>query len=452
MKWVALFLILMAAPLIAVWLRSNPKQAPLLWGLLTFLPFVQGPWNLEVAPFATPLWSGYVKGWEIGLVDAIAFGVIVGMRGRWPKMILLLPFLAYFVAVLLAVFQSRFPNLALSYPVQLIRVGLVFLAIARVATLERGERALLIGLVCGLTVQAGYALWATANGALQSGGSLGHQNLLGFLSHMALMPVLALFLSGRMPRWALLGVVSGLTVVILTASRATIGFAGLGLVLTLILSITIRFTPRKAAIGVAGVVLLAASFPLAYAKLEQRFAMQNTTFLAADEERIAFERAARAIIADNPLGIGPNHYVFVANTEGYSAAAGVAWNSGSRSTNVHHTYLLVAAETGPLGLLTLVLLLGLGIYHALMGAIRYRQQPGSEVLIGLGIGLVAVVIHGFFEWMLVVSPTQYLLASTLGLIVGMRSRLAGLKDAARRRKSAAVDWTIQPSGSRFGTV
>lgn len=447
MKWLALILIILAAPAIAAWLRSNPRQAPYVYGLLSFLPFVQGPWHLDIAPFATPLWSGYVKGWEVGLIDAVAFGVVFGTRGRWPRIALLFPLLAYLFVVLISVAQAKFPNLAMSYPIQLMRMGLVFLAVARVAAMERGERALLIGLFLGLSVQAGYAIWARANGALQTGGSLGHQNLLGFISHLALMPAFALFLSGKMPRWAILGLGTGLTVVILTASRATIGIAGFALTLTLLLTLSLRFTPRKAAIGVAGVFVLVAGFALASATLERRFAVQNTTFLAEDKERVAFEKAAKSMISAYPMGVGPNHYVFIANTEGYSERAGVAWNLGSRSTQVHNTYLLVTAETGYLGILTLTLMLGTAIFAAFHSAIRFRRQPGSEIFIGLGVGIVAVVIHGFFEWMFVIAPTQYLLAGALGMISGLRSRfLSQQMGAIRQRKGLQAPKSISDAG------
>lgn len=436
MKWAALALILLVGPALAAWLRTNPRQAPWAWAMLTFLPFVLGPWHLDVAPYATPMWSGYVKGWEVSLLDAVACGILFGTRGRRPKLILLLPFLAYLFAASLAVMQARFPALAFSYIVQLFRIFLVFLAAARVAQMEHGERALLTGLILGLTVQAGYAIWARANGALQTGGSLGHQNLLGFVSHMALMPAFAMFLAVRWPGRALLGVIAGLVVVALTASRATIGLAGVGLMLTLLLSLGLRFTGRKAAVGVAALVLVAVSLPLAQAALERRFQAQNSTFLSEDTERQAFERAAKSIIAANPLGIGPNHYVFVANTEGYSSAAGVNWSYGNRSAHVHNTYLLVGAESGYLGLITLVLLLSAAIFYAFNTAFRFRRQPGAEVLVGVGAGLIAVVIHGFVEWMFVVYPTQYVFAASLGLITGMRSRFTARQQEleVKRRK------------------
>lgn len=434
MKWVAFALIILAAPLLLAWLRTNPRQAPWAWGMLTFLPFVLGPWHLDVAPFATPIWSGYVKGWQVSLLDAVAFAVVFGTRSRWPKLVLGIPFAAYLVAVSLSVLQARFPEYAISYVFQLLRAFLVFLAVARVAETEGGERALLTGLAAGLAVQAGYAIFDRLNGALQTGGSLGHQNLLGFVSHMALMPAFAAFLSGRWPGRALVGVLAGLIVVALTASRATIAIAGVALILTMVLSLAMNTSGRKAAVGFAAMVLLAASFPLAQSALERRFAVQKTTFLSEDLQREAFERAAKAIISDNPFGIGPNHYVFIAITEGYSDRAGVNWSSSNRAAHVHNAYLLIGAESGYLGLITIVILLITAIFRALSTAFRFRRQPGAEILIGVGVGIIAISLHSFLEWVFVVSPSQYLFAGSLGIIAGMRSRFMKQSQALARSR------------------
>jgi O-antigen ligase len=300
-------------------------------------------------------------------------------------------------------------------------VFLVFLAVARVSALEQGQRAILTGMILGLAVQGIYALVARAGGALQTGGSLGHQNLLGFVSHMALLPAFAMFLAHRWSKTALIGVASGLVVVILTASRATIAFSAVGLTLSLLLCLFLRFNSRKALIGALGSAMLLASVPLASAALERRFQAQGTTFFAEDKERLAFESAAWAMIGDHPLGVGPNHYVFIANTEGYSERAGVTWSQGSRSTNVHNSYLLVLAETGYLGLFAICLILGLGLWHAFSSAFRFRRFAGSEIFVGLGCALISVILHSYYEWMLVAFPSQYLLAATLGLISGIRA-------------------------------
>jgi O-antigen ligase len=397
-----------------------------------------------VAPYATPIWSGYVKGWEISLLDVVALGVIFGTCGRWPRLTLVVPFVIYILAVTFAVSQARFAALALSYPIQLCRVFLVFIAVTRVAVNERGERAVFTGVVLGLVVQACYAVAAKAGGALQTGGSLGHQNLLGFVSHLAVMPAFAMFLAGRFPRTAFAGVIAGILCVIFTASRATIALSFMGLAVTLLLSLSFRFSGRKAALGLAGLLVLVVAYPLANIVLEERLTAHKQTFFAEDKEREAFERAARAMIRAEPMGVGPNHYVFIANTEGYSAQAGVAWRSESRSTSVHNSYLLVTAETGFLGLAAFLTLIGCAIWTASRTAFRYRKHQASELLIGVGCGIIAMSIHGLFEWMFVVYPTQYVLGVGFGIIGGLRARFLAAAPKGKGAKEELGTRTIKP--------
>jgi O-antigen ligase len=429
MKWIVLALFLMTVPLLAAWLRSNPRKAYYIWGLLGFLPFVLGPWHLQIAPFATPMWSGYVKGWEISLLDVVALAVILAGRGeRWPRLALILPLAMYVIAVVFAVTQAKFGTLAMSYVIQLLRVVLVYLAVARVVVSDRGTQAVLTGLIMGLALQAGYALWARMGGALQTGGTLGHQNLLGFVSHMVMMPAFAMVLAGRWQRTGLFGVFAGAIVVILTASRATIVFSGIGLALTLLVSLVIRMSGRKALVGLVGVLFLAISFPIANLSLERRFeAQKGASFFKEDTEREAFKKAAFAMLAAKPLGVGPNHYVFIANTEGYSARAGVHWGTGSRSASVHNSYLLVATETGYFGLFAFIILLLSAIWTAIASAVRYRSQNGSEIFVGLGCGLVVMAIHALYEYMFVAYSAQYIFAILLGLIAGRRSYFESYK-------------------------
>jgi O-antigen ligase len=403
------------------------------WAFLTFLPFVIAPWNLIISPYAIPMWSGFVKGWQVSVLDALAIGILLGSRRRWRGMILLVPFGLLLLAVFLAVLQARFPNYALSYAIQLCRVAVVFLAVAQVAKMENGERALFTGLVAGLAVQALSALWDRAGGALQTGGSLGHQNLLGFVSHMAVMPAFAMLLAGRYKKTALLGVVSGLLVVALTASRATILIAGFGISLVLILSLVLRFSSRKAMVAVGGVAALAAGSLFAIESLERRFAVQGqVAFFEEDSQRIAFAEAARMMIESEPLGVGPNHYAFISNTEGYSDRAGVNWSQSNRLALVHNGFLLVWAETGLFGIVTLVGLLGSAMWYAFLTAVQSRRRPEADMLIASGVAMICIAIHSLVEWMLVIYSSQYLLACTLGMIAGLRMRVRG---AVRRSAS-----------------
>jgi O-antigen ligase len=145
-----------------------------------------------------------------------------------------------------------------------------------------------------------------------------------------------------------------------------------------------------------------------------------------DSQRIAFAKAAGLMIESKPLGVGPNHYVFIANTEGYSARAGVNWSTSNRSAIVHNAFLLVWAETGHLGLLTFVGLLGAAIWYAFSNAIRFRRDPEADMLIASGVAMMCIAIHSYVEWVLVLYPAQYLFASTLGMIAASRMRVRSL--------------------------
>jgi O-antigen ligase len=148
-----------------------------------------------------------------------------------------------------------------------------------------------------------------------------------------------------------------------------------------------------------GLLALLAATPVALSSLQKRF---ETAPLSTDyDERAAFARAARMAIADHPMGVGSNQYVVAANIQGYSDRAGVVWNSGSRSANVHNTYLLVWAETGFMGLVAFITLMLMPIMIALRGAWRNRKDPRSDLTLGLGIGLAVVSIHSLYEWGLV---------------------------------------------------
>src|SRR5205085_11098196 len=119
--------------------------------------------------------------------------------------------------------------------------------------------------------------------------------------------------------------------------------------------------------------------------------------------------------------IGANHFAFVANLEGYFEKAGLGW--ASRSAQVHNLYWLVAAETGYLGLLTLLVLLVRSALVAFVCSWRYRGDERRDVLLGLGVALLIVCVHSGFEWIWVSFEPQYLFFIDAGLVGGLALRL-----------------------------
>jgi len=407
-------------------LRKDPRAAFVAAFALGFLPFVMAPWHLIVAPYSLPGWPGYVKGWEVGLIDAIAVACLIGIPRSRSELPFKYVFLLYIASTVIASFLAPNFKIAFSYPIQLARIFLVFVAVARLSSTEIGLKPIMQGLIIGLCYQAAIAIWARLGGALQTGGSLGHQNLLGFVSHMAFIPAFGLLLSGLWRRWAIAGVISGAIVVALTVSRATIAFAAIGLIITYLLSATSHWSGRKLGVGLASLALVGLSFPIIQSSFERRFAAQGkSSFIAPDEEREAFERAANTMIDEHPFGVGPNYYVVVVNTQGYASRAGVGWSTGSRATNVHNSFLLIRAETGLFGLITIMLLFATIAVSSLARAFRTSRSAQADLLIGVVGSLAAVALHALYEWMLVTSPAQYLLAIVSGVAAGVIRQLKG---------------------------
>ena len=422
MKWVALAISLAAVMPFAGWLRRHPSEAPKVWMLVGFLPFGISAFHLYMAAISWPDWPGYVKGTEISILDILAISLLLSLSPTGHALPFRVSMILYFVAALLSVFQASVPMAAVFYAWQLARMFLVYAAVAKgCSTDRRVVPALLTGMAIGLSFEACHAIWQRfALGILQPGGSFGHENFLGLVSHFVVFPWVALLYAGERGWRPVIGPLAGLVVAVLTVSRATVGLAAGGYVGLFGLSVLRKWTPRKAVLMVGGVVALSVLAPIVVASFEKRFGPGP---LDSYDERAAFARAAEMIIADNPFGIGANSYVVVANTENYNFKAGVAQVIGSDSANVHNIYLLVTAESGYIGLVTFMLMLIQPLIVAFRCGWRSRNDMRGDLLIGLGMSLLIIYVHSYFEWIFVTFTPQYMFALDAGLVAGLATQL-----------------------------
>jgi hypothetical protein len=165
-----------------------------------------------------------------------------------------------------------------------------------------------------------------ANGTLQDTGPFAHQNTFGLMSNFLTFPFLAMLLVGE-PGWLPITVpIAGAIIAILTGSRATIVLTGMGYVLLFACSALRGWSSRKTKVALIGIAAAAILIRVAVSTLQVRL---GGSPLLEDEEREAFERAAAMMVADHPMGVGANHHVVAANTEGYSDRAGVIPTLGS---------------------------------------------------------------------------------------------------------------------------
>ena len=429
MRYIGLLLFVICIPLLVATFKSNPTARR--WGWVAFgaAPYIYGWGHLSVSIVSWAYWPGYVKGLIIALPDLLAISFLLSSPRQAIRPGVMVALGAYILAVALSMSMSDLPFASFQYVWQLLRVFLVAVAVARISAGSDAPRHIVYGMCYGVIFQTYFSIIQHfGHGVVQASGTMGHQNLLGMITHFALFTALALILAGDRAVTLKIGVLAALIAIALTGSRGTVGFAGGGVVALILLSVLQRPTAKKVQMAGAGAAILLLMAPVAYATLETRFAKSNDD--GTYDERAAFKRAARAMWSDHAFGVGANEYVIIANTKGYSNRAGVIWNAGSRSANVHNTYLLVAAETGWPGFLTFILLFALAVVTALSAAWARPISKDKELLLGVAMALMVVSLHILYEWIFMIEATQYLFAIMLGMTMGLgvsrRSRRAVL--------------------------
>ena len=132
------------------------------------------------------------------------------------------------------------------------------------------------------------------------------------------------------------------------------------------------------------------------------------------QDRSAMWQSAIHMIHDRPfLGHGLN--TFMANYLDY-------WVGGERQPRyAHNCYLQVAAETGIVGLLAFVGLLG-ALFARLMGVMRQPQFRESLLVAGLLAGLVAFAIQAGVDTNFYSLRQAALFWTLAGLAVGLSER------------------------------
>lgn len=418
MRYVGLVLVVALIPILIAWLKANPHQRKWAYAAIGVLPFTINAINLDAAFIVWPTWPGYAKGLTFTALDSLALAIIFSTPGAFRKLPFLLLLSLYLFAALISVGFSSSMMSSSFYVFQLARVLAIFVAVASIVTRPDGLRWLAMGLAAGALFQAGMAIDQRLSGAIQSAGTMGHQNLLGMMLHFVTLPLLAMLLAGMRSKLVYAGVAAALIAVALGASRGSIGFAAIGAALVFLFSLARGFTAQKGKIIGFGVLVLAVTGPLMIDSLDRRFEAKPVQDSGDYDERAAFEEAATMMWGDHPMGVGANQYVVSVNALGYNNRAGITWAWASRSANVHNLYLLAGAETGYLGLFAIIALFAGPIWIGMRYAFSMRKDPRGDVVLGFTLAILVTAIHSFFEWIFVTYQAQYMFAIALGVIAG----------------------------------
>ena len=419
MKWIFLAFLIVMTPALTAFLHSKPQYRVHTCFVLGASLYI-GTAIFTIAPISWRMWPDPVKGIEVSLVDALAVALLFSSKPVRIPSTVWLSFVFYCLALLVSTLAGAQVVPAIFYVWQVLRAVVVFLAIARVCASEpKAYVALLYGLGIGLIHEAPLVMNQFAHGVERPGGTFGHSNFLGLTADFVLFPMLALMMGTR--RLLLPGATlfAGFVTAILGGSRAALAIFGLGIVLTVILSIRHKSTSRKMAFAGATAVLLLISAPVMIWANSRRSEVDK---LSSNLERSEMKQAARMIIADYPFGVGPNQYVIIANVGGYSDRAGVPWDKDNRQAPVHDIYYLVTAEMGFLGLLSFLSVFGSVIILGFRLLRRHLPGENGELVPGLLATLIIVAAHNNFEFVFQESETHYLFAIVSGMLVAIYAK------------------------------
>ena len=427
MRWIALAIILMSLPAFIALIGRNKARRD--WAILALglLMFLVGPLAPSAAIDSWRMWPGISKGIIISPIDTLSIALIVTRNSRFNRM----PFVAllslYWIPTAVSIGLSSLPMASTFVLIEIIQM--VVMAIAITGELHRPSALpkLLQGLSLGLMFQAGYVVQQKLSGVVQAPGTTPHQNILGLMVELSLIPLIAAVLEGHRSKIVYGGILAGLLVVAGGGSRATLSFLALGIVMLLILSLVRKVTPHKTKIVGFAVLLAMITVPLAMATLRERFG--DRSVVTGEGERVAFARAARMIAHDHPFGVGANMYVTVSNTQGYSTRAGVGWFQGNRAAPAHDAYLMTRAENGWWGEFALIALILTPIIYGFRMGFRKRKVLINGVALGSACAVTVNAFHNNYEYAFTTAMVQRLFWINFAIVA-----VCVLNERASRRK------------------
>jgi O-antigen ligase len=256
-------------------------------------------------------------------------------------------------------------------------------------------------------------------------GTLAHASI--FSGYMVLlMPVFAALAAALSNR--LLQIASGaatamaLVGIALTQSRIPWALSVLELMAVAVLFVALKIVPVKRAIGalaIGGVLGSLTLIPL-LGKIQRRIASDLDT---AVSWRLKMNEVGIDIFKQHPFfGIGlANFPIYLKNTDLEfadsldDAFSGVYNRPGTEAAPArgfhwvwvpHNVYILLLAETGSLGLLAFLFLVGMA-FRAGLPALRVRDPLYVAAAAGLFIGMCSALIENLADWALWLDPVLY---------------------------------------------
>jgi len=405
--------------------------------LVTALVFSTALGDLANVNFVSlELYRGPDRGYEINLADLIALALALALAVRLPRRVRwlpynMLPLALLFVGCVVATVIAPAPLLGTFTLFKLVRVFIVYWAVANALETGVPSRAVWRGFVLVAVFLTTLALKQKyVDGLYRVHASFDHSNTIPLYANLVLPVLLMWAMVDRgldMRRAAVSALAAmGLTVTVMaTFSRAGLALSVFGIVGALLASA--RRAPRRRLLPVVSVVLVAGLLGGAVAadSLIDRFL--NAPESSA-EARSEFNEAAIAMAREHPLGVGLNNFSRVL-TDVDRYRAGITVMKGEEQAGVaHHIYLLTAAELGYVGLLLFLLIMARFTWRGGWHGLKARTTD-AMLARGLMLGLCTLHAAGLLEWAFRTTPVMYMTAIVCACTVAFTRRASGSRGA-----------------------
>jgi len=369
------------------------------------------------------------------------------------------PALAWLVASALSAVNAREVDLTVIQVGQMVKLLLLYIVVANVIRDETDIKWLVWALSLGVLFQGLLGLYQEISGGslglsflgeprrLYYGrplGTIGHPNGYGaYLSATMPLALAMLFMEGRTLRKVLVGVVLCVGALGLLFSLSRGGWLSFAVAFIMVLVFAIRRGRQNlhiAYVGAGSILLVLLSLTLSQRDLvTARLTSEQSQESALS--RITMAKGATAMIQDYPLlGVGANNYsLLMPEYDPFDFA------SQRRIVIVHNIYLLIAAETGLVGLAAFLWFLA----SLFAQARRLISRAPNDTVWLAGVGafsaFAALAIHGIADYDVLANLTVFRLLWLFAAIV------AGLS-ANLRRERVAGDYSKlceNDTGRRF---